>query len=64
MRWGSKAFGLLASLIMAPTVLLPDLAALSILGAGGVAAAALVGLVVSDDLACHILSRQYTLQYN
>jgi hypothetical protein len=44
---GPQAWGLLAAAIMIPTVLLPDLAALSLLGAVGVLAAVAVGLVVS-----------------
>lgn len=45
---GPQAWGLLAAAIMIPTVLLADLAALSLLGAVGVLAAVAVGLVVSD----------------
>lgn len=44
---GHGGFGLLAASLMVPTVLLPDLKALSVLGALGVCAAALVGLAVS-----------------
>eukprot|EP00878_Enallax_costatus_P046657 GHUV01056905.1.p1 GENE.GHUV01056905.1~~GHUV01056905.1.p1 ORF type:complete len:326 (+),score=68.13 GHUV01056905.1:405-1382(+) len=45
--FGSSAFGLLASAMMVPTVLLPDLSALSVLGALGVAAAATVALTLA-----------------
>jgi hypothetical protein len=44
---GPQVFGFMAVAIMLPTVLLPNLEALSLLGALGVAAAAAVGLVVS-----------------
>lgn len=48
-QWlGPNAFGLLASVVMIPTVLMPDLESLSVLGAMGVAAAAAVGLAVSN----------------
>lgn len=43
---GPAAYGLLASALMAPTVLLPDLESLSALGVVGVVAASAVGLVV------------------
>jgi hypothetical protein len=46
---GLSGFGLLACALMVPTVLLPDLNALSVLGALGVMAAATVGLAVSSD---------------
>lgn len=44
---GPSAFGFLAAALMIPTVLLPDLESLSVLGALGVGAAAVVGLTVS-----------------
>jgi hypothetical protein len=46
-RCGGGGFVLLASALVLPTVLLPDLEALAALGAAGVAAAVTVGGVVS-----------------
>lgn len=48
---GPSAYGALAVALMLPTVLLPDLGALSVLGALGVAAAATVGLTVRSATA-------------
>lgn len=53
---GPSGFGLLACVLMMPTVLLPDLNALSVLGALGVMAAATVGFAVS---LCYVDRRGY-----